>query len=55
MPSASKDEPAPLRSTIMVVDDQPQNVKLVSDLLTVAMGYEVIQASSGEWSGGVAP
>ncbi|HEY1082872.1 MAG TPA: hybrid sensor histidine kinase/response regulator [Prosthecobacter sp.] len=48
MPSASKDEPAPLRSTIMVVDDQPQNVKLVSDLLTVAMGYEVIQASSGE-------
>ena len=32
----------------MVVDDQPQNVKLVSELLTVAMGYQVLKATSGQ-------
>lgn len=48
MPSAQKEVTNHPRSTVMVVDDQPQNVKLVSELLTLAMGYEVIEASSGE-------
>ncbi|MBB5036817.1 hybrid sensor histidine kinase/response regulator [Prosthecobacter dejongeii] len=48
MPATSKNDPNELRSKIMVVDDQPQNVKLVSDLLTLAMGYEVIEAESGD-------
>ena len=31
---------------ILVVDDTPQNVKLLADLLTVK-GYEVVTAASG--------
>ncbi len=48
MPVSSKDDPTLIKSLIMVVDDQPQNVKLVSDLLSVAMGYEVLTADSGQ-------
>lgn len=48
MPVSSKDDPTLIKSLIMVVDDQPQNVKLVSDLLSVAMGYEVLKADSGQ-------
>lgn len=46
MPFHSSNDPG--RTTVMVVDDQPQNVKLVSDLLTVSMGYQVIKATSGK-------
>ena len=31
---------------ILVVDDMPQNVKLLADILTVK-GYEVVTAASG--------
>ncbi len=43
-----KDGIAARKPIIMVVDDQPQNVKIVSELLTIAMGYQVIEARSGE-------
>jgi len=33
--------------TVLVVDDQPPNLRLVGDLLTGTMGYEVIVASNG--------
>ncbi len=35
------------KPTVLVVDDQPANRQLVGDLLTTAMGYEVITAPSG--------
>lgn len=34
-------------ATVLVVDDNPQNVKLLADLLTVR-GYDVVRAMSGE-------
>lgn len=37
-----------LKPIILIVDDQPQNVQIVGDLLTVTMGYEVVIASDGE-------
>lgn len=43
-----KDDLTLHKPTIMIVDDQPQNVKIVRDLLTIAMRYEVTEASSGE-------
>ncbi|SKA82255.1 two-component system, unclassified family, sensor histidine kinase and response regulator [Prosthecobacter debontii] len=46
MPHQSSNDPG--RTIVMVVDDQPQNVKLVSELLTVAMGYQVLKATSGQ-------
>lgn len=48
MSPPSKDDLALHKPTIMIVDDQPQNVKIVRDLLTIAMRYEVTEASSGE-------
>ena len=35
------------KPTVLVVDDQPPNLRLVGDLLTGTMGYEVIVASNG--------
>jgi two-component system cell cycle response regulator DivK len=35
------------QSRILVVEDNPKNLKLVRDLLTYS-GYEVIEATSGE-------
>ena len=37
---------APSPAKILVVDDTPQNVKLLADLLTVK-GYAVVTAASG--------
>lgn len=48
MPAIEKDDLSDSRPTIMVVDDQPQNLKLVRELLTIAMRYKVIEAQSGE-------
>ncbi|TDU69318.1 signal transduction histidine kinase [Prosthecobacter fusiformis] len=48
MPPVEKDDLSDHQPTIMVVDDQPQNVKLVRELLTIAMRYKVIEAHSGE-------
>ena len=33
---------------VLVVDDQPANLQLVGDLLTTAMGYEVVVAGNGQ-------
>ena len=38
----------PGKPTVLVVDDQPPNLRLVGDLLTGSMGYEVIVASNGQ-------
>ena len=38
--------PAPTKETIMIVDDRPQNLKLLSDVLS-EQGYRVRQATSG--------
>ncbi len=46
--SASPKNALSLREhSILVVDDQPQNLRIVSDLLST-MGYEVTQASNGK-------
>lgn len=37
-----------VRPTVLVVDDQAPNLQIVGDLLTGAMGYEVLVASNGE-------
>jgi two-component system, sensor histidine kinase and response regulator len=47
MPASSKTGIVAQKPVILIVDDQPQNVKIVADLLSV-MGYEVLMASSGE-------
>jgi two-component system sensor histidine kinase/response regulator len=36
------------KPTVLVVDDQPANLQLVGDLLTTAMGYEVLVAGNGQ-------
>lgn len=48
MSAVEKDDLSDHRPTVMVVDDQPQNVKLVKELLTIAMRYKVLEAQSGE-------
>jgi two-component system sensor histidine kinase/response regulator len=48
MSAIEKDDLSESKPLIMVVDDQPKNVKLVKDLLTIAMRYEVVEAHSGE-------
>lgn len=48
MPPVEKDDLSDHKPTVMVVDDQPQNVKIVRDLLTIAMRYHVLEAQSGE-------
>jgi two-component system, sensor histidine kinase and response regulator len=48
MPSTSKLGMMSVKPVILIVDDQPQNVQIVADLLTVTMGYQVCLASSGE-------
>lgn len=48
MPLASKNGFISKKPLILIVDDQPQNVQIVGDLLTATMGYEVLVANSGE-------
>ncbi|HWB05133.1 MAG TPA: hybrid sensor histidine kinase/response regulator [Verrucomicrobiales bacterium] len=36
------------KPTVLVVDDQQANLQLVGDLLTTAMGYEVLVANNGQ-------
>lgn len=48
MPPAQKDDTVMNKPTIMVVDDQPRNMKIVSELLSLSMGYDITQAGSGE-------
>lgn len=48
MPPAQKEDTSIRKPTIMVVDDQPRNMKIVSELLSLSMGYEITQAGSGE-------
>ena len=43
----TKTDPNPTAATILVVDDNPINLKLVSDLLMFE-GYRVLKAEDGE-------
>jgi two-component system sensor histidine kinase/response regulator len=37
----------PEKPTVLVVDDQPQNLRIIGDLLTGSMGYQVVVADDG--------
>ena len=37
----------PEKPTVLVVDDQPENLRIIGDLLTGSMGYEVVVAGNG--------
>jgi two-component system sensor histidine kinase/response regulator len=48
MPATPKPGTIAQKPLILIVDDQPQNIQIVGDLLSVTMGYDVIVAASGE-------
>ena len=53
-PAAPAPAPAPAPARVLVVDDTPQNVKLLADILG-AKGFVAITAASGERRSGSSP